>query len=244
MSAIRQLKQVVALINSPVSQSRTTKFVVFALSILLSSTLLNAAELSDTVSIYDDMIPGYFERADIVAFGYFEIVEDQIPHDNIGKRNDNWNLNFSVIRSFKTLSGETNTISVNVRNDILPYRNWGISRKDIRVFKELGYSDVVKRWAEVSDILELENSQGLITDREIKEMNQLLNETMLSNFPGPIQFSPGRSSRGIVDRLILPKEPYLVFLKYEDNVLRLIEEEWGFNLFAGMDAILLMRTFD
>lgn len=130
---------------------------------------------------------------------------------------------------------------VAIQNDILPYLDWNISRKDLRELKEQAYAKLVSRYSETSEVLEAENELGNISDAELAEFNNQSDEALLNTVGTTIQYTPRRTNSNTPDRLIKPRETYLVFLSRNGESYDLIDESMGFNLFFGLDAILFAR---
>ncbi len=213
----------------------------------LASKIANSAELSESAEVYSNLFDEYFSRSEIVAYGYFEIPEPAIPVDELGKPTDNWEIEFHPSRVFK-FDGQVDIqnirFSVLVRNDILPYKNWYISRKEIRNLKEDSLAELARRFDEIGSNIEIARNAGEFSDQEVDELLDDLDRSLENIIGTTIPYTSRSFDRNAAERLIMPFEPYLVFLNHNGESYELIEERWGFNLFNGEDALIIMGLIE
>lgn len=211
------------------------------LAILAFNAQGASLELSERAQPFGDRIEAYVERSDMVVIGYFEGLDGEVPPDGVGGPYDTWDMLLVPLQVLVQEEGVSPPVRVKVRNDILPYRDWNVSRKQVRLLKESGFSELVRRYAELTNMLAEEHALGNVSTEELDSFVSESDRVLDAQTDLTTAVSPTVVSQFEQVELLNPHVPYLMFLERDGEKFKLLDEEYGFNLFFGVDALLFKR---
>jgi hypothetical protein len=186
-----------------------------------------------------DRLPDYIQRSDVIIYGHIEIVDDS--DDSLGQHNSRVLARIVPSEFLKgaEFAGDSG-VAVMLENDYLPYKDWNISRGELRQIVEQRLSEFVQSYVELKKSIE---SLSL----SVQEKNELLRrtstefETVFNRLTGGIiTGTPSTYSIFEKIKLVRPSTPHLFFLEMNNESFDLVDEEYGTNIFFGLDAYILM----